>query len=413
MFDVTIIGCGRVGLPLALSLESAGLNVNGIDKDLKLINSVNMKKMPFDEPGYEKLLKDSNLVITHETSTIKYPETKAFIITVGTPLGQHIETDLSQVKRAIENVIQKAVTLKDVIIILRSTVAPGTSEFVVNLIENKTGLTNGKDFFFAMCPERLAEGVALEELKNLPQIIGTFDNLSSFERAVNIFKHLDIELISCTPAEAELAKLFSNIYRYISFSIPNYFMYVSHYFGVDIHNLLKIMKYKYPRNDGLKSPGFSAGTCLRKDFGMINECFPQTDLILQAYKINEFMPKFLVDKVEKFITNENIGILGYTMKADTDDTRDSLVPKLIRYIERKQPKNIFINEPNFKESTVNDVHNEYRFINYDLSDIMEICHVIFIATNHKEYRGLKFPPNIFVIDIWNVTGENQLMRYTK
>jgi UDP-N-acetyl-D-mannosaminuronic acid dehydrogenase len=95
--------------------------------------------------------------------------------------------------------------------------------------------------------------------------------------------------MNTTPEEAELAKLFCNIYRYINFAIPNYFMYLAEEFNVEPFRLLDAMNTGYPRNAGLKKPGFAAGTCLRKDFGMINEHFPQTDLLLQAYKINEYL----------------------------------------------------------------------------------------------------------------------------
>jgi UDP-N-acetyl-D-mannosaminuronic acid dehydrogenase len=148
--------------------------------------------------------------------------------------------------------------------------------------------------------------------------------------------------------------------------------------------------------------------CLRKDFAMINECFPQTDIILQAYKIHEFMPKFLVDQLNSMTyTNANIGILGYTFKANTDDVRDSLVPKLIRYISSHSPKTMYINDPNLPLHC-DDTLNNIAFSNASIDEIIDKCSIIFIATNHDEYKQLdinRFKGKI-VIDFWGVLGKN-------
>jgi UDP-N-acetyl-D-mannosaminuronic acid dehydrogenase len=408
MFDVTIIGCGRVGLPLALSLEEKGLAVEAIDLNRDLINSVNNKKMPFLEPGYDKLLEKSKIQILDASLLLWYPESKAFIITVGTPLMQHIETDLSQVKGVIDNLVQKAI-LKDILIVLRSTVAPNTTKFIKEYIENKTKMVCGKDFYLAMCPERLAEGKAYEELSTLPQIIGTYDE-ASYLRAKNIFSVFGVDIIQCTPEEAELAKLFTNIFRYINMSIPNYFSYIADSFGVDIYTLLKIMNKDYPRNKGLLKPGFSKGTCLVKDWGMINENFSQSDLLMSSYKVNEFGPKFYVDLLKDKIKNKNIGILGYTFKADTDDTRDNLTPKLIRYINRYIPNEIYINEPNLPHGPVDDFYNNYKFYNKELQEVIKNSDILIIAINHKSYYtiDLSILKNKIVIDGWGILNKKLL-----
>jgi UDP-N-acetyl-D-mannosaminuronic acid dehydrogenase len=417
MHDVCIIGFGRVGCPLGLSLEEKGLDVVALDKDDLLRENINqLKKMPFLEPGYDELLKNSKIHVYDPTCPYPFPESKAYIITVGTPLGQHIETDLSQVKVVLDMLIKRG-NLAHKLIILRSTVAPGTTSFVKAYINQNTEFLVGDDVFIATCPERLAEGVAHDELTKLPQIIGAEDN-KSFIFASDVFDVLGVDIFQCSYIEAELAKLFSNIYRYINFAIPNYFTYVASQFGVDIYDLFKVMNTGYPRNAGLKSPGFAAGTCLRKDFGMINEFFPQTDFILQAYKINEFTPLMLVRMVENSIPNSKIGILGYTMKRDTDDVRDSLTPKLIRYIERYMPEEIMISEPNLKSEFIDDRSNGVKFANHDPIDVVRKCDVIFIAMNHSQFDFLKNEvlqdANLkgkTVIDIWNVFGKSLINRW--
>lgn len=407
MYDICVIGCGRVGLPLALALKQNGFTVVGCDTNLRTSDLINNGKMPFEETGCQDLLTKVGLGVTFHPQ-----DAKTYIITVGTPLMQHIETDLSYIKGVIDVLIEEN-KVKGRLIILRSTVAPETTLRISDYIYQQTGFSPGNEYFLAMCPERIVEGQALQELYQLPQIIGA-NELMSFEAAEKIFKPFGIEILWASYIEAELSKLLCNIYRYINFAIPNYFTYLCNRFGADVFKVFEVMNFKYSRNNGLKSPGFAAGTCLRKDFGMISENMPHSDLLVQAYKVNEFMPKFYVDLVKDKIFNKKIGILGYTMKADTDDTRDSLVPKMIRYIERLSPKEILIADPNLGgiDGEYDDKENDYKFWVYPEREVISSCDVIFIAMNHKEFKmlGIKnFHEGQTIIDIWNCTEQNRIV----
>jgi UDP-N-acetyl-D-mannosaminuronic acid dehydrogenase len=410
MSNVCIVGLGRVGLPLALSLEDAGHKVVGVDTNPEVQKAIQNGMMPFDEPGYDALIKKSQITISDPDN---YPDADIYIVTVGTPLKQHIETDLSNVMAVVDRIINQG-KVQNKLLILRSTVAPKTTEILKTHIQQKTNFAVGKDFFLAMCPERLAEGKAKDELTWLPQIVGAFDS-SSTEKASELFKTLGrgVEIHACLPIEAELSKLFCNIYRYINFSIPNYFTYLASTFNVDVFSLFRTMNTNYPRNNGLKMPGFAAGTCLRKDFGMINESFPQTDLLLQAYKINEFMPKFYADLVGDKMVGKTVGILGYTMKSNTDDTRDSLVPKLIQYINRYSPFDILISDPNLPGGSYNDKFNCMSFDVCATDEVIENTEIVFIAMNHDEYKSLD--KNTFkgklVVDIWGMLSDNIVMDF--
>jgi len=404
MYDIAIIGCGRVGLPLGLTMREIGFNVCGVDIDINLINTVKNKKMPFLEPGYNDLIKQEFKIFNSKLED--YPDAKAYIITVGTPLSMHIETNMDYVINVIKELIEK-VNLEGKLIILRSTIAPNTTKMIKNILLTKD-LIVGSNVFLTMCPERIVEGDAYNELHKLAQIIGTDDD-KSYELTYDIFSKLEIKIFKTSYIEAELSKLFTNIYRYINFSIPNYFSYIADHFDVDIFNLLNLMKIDYPRNDGLKNPGFAGGSCLRKDFGMINENFPQTDLILQAYKINEFMPKFYVDLVKDKIFNKTIGILGYTMKSNTDDMRDSLIPKLIRYINKLVPKSVLINDCILTDKNVNNIYDNHIFKNESINYVIDNSDIIFIAMNHYKYYDknlYKDCSNKIIIDIWGVLNQN-------
>lgn len=416
-YDICIIGAGRVGLPFALMLENkCGFKVGVLDINPETISKINTRIMPFEEPGFDKLLQASKIYASHLPNAV---DADTFVITVGTPLKQHIEADLTAVFTVIDTLLN-TVGIKDKLLILRSTLAPNTTSTIEKYITKKSGLALGLDYYMAMCPERIAEGKAFEEYTSLPQIIGAEDK-GSMERAAAIFTGLGVKLFQVdTFVEAELTKLFCNIYRYINFSVPNYFMYIMNHFGVkDMHNLLRCMNTDYPRNKGMAYPGFTAGTCLRKDFGMLNEFFPQTDIILQSYKINEFMPKFVVDAVKDQINCKRVGVLGYTFKRDTDDTRDTLSYKMINYINRCIPSDVFISERWLGQSgvTYNDVFNDFKFINYTEDEIFSKSSIIFIGTNHSHYYSEEFRTKLrafitnggIVVDIWNLIGDGKLV----
>lgn len=399
-YDIAVIGIGRVGLPLGLSLAKTGFKVIGIDINEEVIEKVNNKIMPFDEAGYDELIKIVDFPAASDVREVNAAE--SIIITVGTPLLSHIETDLSQIKRVLESMLP--FVRKGHNIILRSTVAPKTTEYVRKYMEQKTGFIVGQDIFLTFCPERIAEGKALKELHELPQIIGSEDSISA-EKAENIFSKLTKDIFHTTYVSAELVKLFNNISRYIHFAVSNQFSIIADNFGQNIYDIIEMSNYKYPRGI-IAKPGFTAGTCLRKDFGMINETIPYTDLLLSAWKINEFMPKFMVDNLLKRadIYNKNIAVLGYSFKNDTDDTRDSLVPKLLRYLEREIPLGIKVHDPYLPELI------DGIYINYSLDDAIEKADIVYIATNHKQFKEQKeyiinrISAECWIVDLWNVFG---------
>jgi UDP-N-acetyl-D-mannosaminuronic acid dehydrogenase len=410
-FDVLVIGAGRVGLPLALVLEKSGLRVAVKDKNSKILKSIKKKQSPFKEMGLQSLLSKSKIKVCKNF----YPVSNYYIITVGTPLKQHIETDLDQVTSVIDELVLSK-KIKNKTIILRSTIAPGTTEYLSNYINNKTKLIEGKDFFLSYCPERIIEGEALKELYELPQIIGS-NNENSWKKSEILFSFFlkKNKLLKASWIESELSKLFSNIYRYINFAIPNYFMMIANHYKVDPFSLFDLMNYKYIRNKGLKKPGLTAGTCLRKDFGMINERIPYTDLILQAHKINEFVPLFIVNLLSPIkIKDKVIGILGYTFKKDSDDMRDSLSPKIYRYLKKIVPKKILISDYNLKVGKTVDEYNNLTFANIKHEELIAKSDIIIIATNHSKYLNLfskKFFFKKIIIDPWRVLEKKLFNNY--
>ena len=403
---ILVIGLGRVGLPLLLFLEKKKFNLIGLDQNRALISKLKEKKMPFVETGCQKLLKKSNAKFINNFKEFNPKKVKYILITVGTPLRESIEVNLNNINLVI-NELSK-ILIKGHTIILRSTIGPETTYYVKKKIEKLTNFKVGKDIFLSFCPERLAENKALKELGQLPQIIGVEDN-KTFLLVEKIFKRFKIKIFKTSFLSAELVKLFNNNYRYIEFAIANQFSIIANNFNQNIYDIIRMCNYNYPRGK-IYDPGLTGGTCLRKDFGMLNEKNPGTDLFLSAWKVNEYIPLHLSETIDKKfnINGKKIGILGYAFKKDSDDERESMVPKLIRQIEKKVPKSIFICDPNIKKKFIDG------YKNYNLKDTLKNSDIVFIAINHsifKKKQIMKYSrKNTKIIDIWNHLKTDQFIQ---
>ncbi|MDR2831125.1 MAG: nucleotide sugar dehydrogenase [Methanobrevibacter sp.] len=401
--DVVIIGTGRVGLTLGFMLAKVGLKVVGIDKNKSIIEKINKNEMPFHEPKFDEIIKEVDFSVREDYGIIS--KSKNVIISIGTPLLPNIEADFSQLNSVMNELVKNLVEFQNIII--RSTVAPKTMEYIKNYLEKNTNMKVGENLFLSFAPERVAEGKIWDELQNLPQIIGVEDE-KSFKKANEIFQLFTKKIFKTNYLSAELVKLFNNSSRYVNFAISNYYAIIAEKFNQDIYEILKMANYDYPRGE-IPSPGLTSGTCLRKDFGFISETFPFSDIFLSSWRINEYMPKFIVDSVcnKVKIQNRNVTILGYTFKQDSDDIRDSLVPKLIRYIKKELPDNIFVVEPNL------DLTDE-GYENCLLLDAVKKGDIIFITIPHSEFIDKNdeifdlAKDDAYFIDIWNVMNKNKI-----
>jgi UDP-N-acetyl-D-mannosaminuronic acid dehydrogenase len=188
-------------------------------------------------------------------------------------------------------------------------------------------------------------------------------------------------------------------------------MVIADEFGGNIYEIIKMMNHKYPRQI-IANPGLTGGTCLRKDFGMINEHTPYMDLLLSAWKINEYIPNFLVSHILKRtqIHDKTIAVLGYTFKKDSDDARDSLTPKLIRYIERQVPKEIRVCEPNFPLK----FKYENGMTNHCIKEALKEVDIVFLAVNHFIFQSrINQIFNLcrldtWFADIWNLSSMDKI-----
>ncbi len=237
--DVSVVGLGRVGLPLALSFADRGLRVVGIDNDPARLDAVRDGRMPFEETGTQELLDrvhaEDRLTLSERVADAA--RARQIVITLGTPSFSHIEIDMRDIRSALDDLL--GVLEPGHSLILRSTVAPGTTDFVAGYLRKHRGFEIGEEVFVAHAPERIAAGRFLEEIDTLPCIIGGVGARSG-EVAAELFGAFAAPIVQTTPVQAELAKIWTNILRYASFALPNLLMMDCERHGANVFEVIDL-----------------------------------------------------------------------------------------------------------------------------------------------------------------------------
>lgn len=405
---IAIFGVGRVGLPLALVLADKDFQVTGIDVDPYRINLLKHKIMPFLEEDAQPLLSKHSgknfQVFSQEHIDRIVSENAIIIFTLGTPIDDTYSPNFSDIEKLIRRI--SPVIKPGHTIILRSTVSPGATEQLARQLEEQTKLVLGKSLFLAYCPERIAEGKSVAELKQIPQIVGTLEAASA-KKAAEVFEKIAPKILFTKPRAAELAKLFCNMYRYIDFAIGNEFMMISESYGVDIYEVLDLVNKDYKRGN-LKSPGFTAGPCLVKDGFFLIDKSPYMELVTAAWRLNENIPGYLLSRVKteiKDLNKKKVAILGLAFKKNIDDTRYSLSPKLQRYFLAEGAK-VSVHDPLIDSEPLEDALKGAEIL------IMGINHDAFGKIN-LEYLHNLVSPECLIADIWNIFETGKIVFYLK
>ncbi len=389
-YDTVVVGgFGHVGLPLAVSLASSGQRVCALDIDARVGDSIARGIVPFAEDGCERALRAALQAKTFEISLDERVISKAdaVIIVIGTPVDRHLNPDFDPFWAVLDSAMEHL--LDGQLLILRSTVYPGTTDRL-----HRTLLEQNKQVDVAFCPERITEGKAMEELRSLPQLISACSD-SGLQRCRALFARLTGDMVELTPLEAELAKLFSNTWRYTIFATANQFFMLANDQGADFHRIHHAMTWNYPRLKDIPTAGFSAGPCLFKDTMQL-AAFNNYRFSLghAAMLINEGLPNYLVDrlKIRYDLSQLTCGILGMAFKANCDDKRDSLSYKL-RKVLRFQSREVLCSDEHIGDPD---------FIAAE--ELIDRSDVVIVGAPHREYHAMPFPDHKVVVDIWNMWG---------
>ena len=389
-WDIAIVGgCGHVGLPLGIAFASRGASVVLLDHAEEQVALVNSGKLPFMESGANEPLArliGDRIIASSDTSVVT--NSKVVIVVIGTPVDEHQNPEPHKVIDAIEALVPH---LRDHhLLVLRSTIYPGTTALVEKMLER-----NSLALDVAFCPERIAEGKAMEELFKLPQIVSARSD-RVVQRARELFGRLTDQIVVLSPEEAELAKLFTNTWRYIRFATANQLFMMAQDFGVSYERIRAGISEGYPRAKDLPGAGFTAGPCLLKDTLQL-AAFNNNDFVLgqAAISVNEGFPLYVISQMERRFEKLNeltVGLLGMAFKGESDDTRSSLSYKIKRIL-RYRAGAVLCTDPY--------VTSDKEL--YPLETVLARSDVLVIGAPHQVYADLatKLP----VVDVWSLRNE--------
>ena len=386
--DVCVVGgAGHVGVALALILADSGFKTLVLDVNEAALETMAAGRLPFFEQGGEALLKkvlaDGSLAFSSDAKSVA--QAAFVVVTIGTPVDEFHNPEVSNLTRCFDELMPYL--RDDQTIILRSTVAPGTTTYIDNYLRRR-----GKKARLAFCPERVVQGKGVQEIGALPQLIsGT--SPEAIAEAKKLFSKIAPELVEMNPLEAEFAKLICNAYRYIEFAATNQLYMMVERAGLDYGQLLSKMKRGYPRMESIPGPGFAAGPCLMKDTMQLF-AFQKHDFILGqvAMTINESLPNFIVERLTAHfdLGKTRVGILGMTFKAESDDIRESLSYKLGKLL-RFHGAEVFYSDEYAKDPT---------FV--DKETLVRQSDVVIVGVPHNAYRSLQVPAEKHVVDLWSI-----------
>jgi UDP-N-acetyl-D-mannosaminuronic acid dehydrogenase len=399
---IAIVGMGRVGLPLGIAFARAGFRVMGLETDATRRQEIELGKMPFHEPGSEQPLLEvvqSGLLSVHEDPDEVVSRADVLFLCLATPLNADLRANYGQLRSALSRLAPHLRAGQ--LVILRSTVSPGTLIKVIRPYLRELAPDVAEDLLLAACPERIAEGKAMEEIFQLPEIIGGIDQQSTAAAAalfqtLNPRKHLHLT----DPTSAELAKLFNNVYRYVNFALANEFAILSEHYRVDVHRILEMANDDYPRA-GIPKPGPAGGPCLSKDGYFLVEELTLPDFVLLAWKLNDTMPAHVVRRLARRLATHGVelagtpvAVLGQTFKRDSDDVRQSPALRATEILRREGA----------------EVRTHDPFVaGPPLREVLSGARAFILATNHAAYDSLgpeellssMEPPRVGV-DCWGV-----------
>jgi UDP-N-acetyl-D-mannosaminuronic acid dehydrogenase len=378
---VAIIGgAGHVGLPLAISFANTGLQTLIYDLNLNGIERIMSGEFPFKEvagtENLQKAIDSGNLSATSDPKRLS--DATVIITIIGTPVDDHLNPNPDAIRKSLEELNTH---LRDgQLLVLRSTVFPGVTASVERLL---------KEFELQIdvvaAPERIAEGFAFIELSTIPQIIGARSE-TVFLRAKNLFDLIVSECLEATPEEAELAKLFSNSWRYIRFAAVNELYGIAIQAGENFARIRNLMMHDYPRSKDIPTPGFAAGPCLPKDALQLVAFSRQSSALNSAaYSVNENLPNLIVNQIlsELDLSEKTVGILGMSFKPGSDDSRSSLSYKL-RKLLTFASKKVLCCDPYVLDSRLSE-----------LEEVLSKADVLIVAIDHPEYREIGLTKKIY------------------
>lgn len=380
---ITILGMGYIGLPTGIAFARAGYTVNGFDVKKEVIETLKSGKIHIVEPdlqeAFEEALKSGRFIPTD-----KLEKSDVYIIAVPTPFKKDHEqkiADLTYVESASEMVGK--ILEENNLVILESTVPPMTTKLMTDILEKISGISRNK-FMSVHCPERVLPGKILYELEHNDRIIGS-ERIEAAELTKTIYDAM-VKEGTCYITDditAEMCKLVENTYRDVNIAFANELSVICDKLGINVFELIKLAN-KHPRVNILTPGAGVGGHCLAVDPWFIVEKFPkEANVIREARLINDFKPRFIVNKVDEILKGNKeltVGVLGLAYKPDIDDLRESPAMEIAEILRDKGYR-VIACEPNVSKKEIDG------FDLFNLEEIIEKADYLVLAQGHTEFKN--------------------------
>lgn len=398
---INVIGLGYIGLPTALSFAKGGVKVVGTDYNESLVKSLSEGKLTFQEEGLEELFQDALKNNIEFTTTYQVSDT--YIIAVPTPyVNASKKLDPKYVISAVNSVLD--VCKKGAIIIIESTISPGTIDKYVKPVITNRGFVLGRDVHIAHAPERIIPGNMIYELEHNSRTIGV-DNIEVGEKVKKLYSSFcKGEIIITDIRSAEMSKVVENTYRDVNIAFANELAKICRQDNLDVYEIIRIAN-KHPRVNILQPGPGVGGHCISVDPWFLVGDYPDlTRLILTARKINDSMPSFVLKRIRDIMREHNIhdikkiGLYGLTYKEDVDDTRESPTLQLLQRMDEHLAFGVKVYDPFINSKMVN---NQY----FDFNEFLNDIEILVIMVGHTHIKGnLDLIKDKLILDTKNICG---------
>ena len=385
---LAVMGLGYIGLPTAVAFASRGFSVVGVDVDVGRVEAVNSGRCYLREPGLDVLLRDavSKGFLRATTEAVRaVGESDAVVIGVPTPVRDGV-ADLSYLREALLAVREGL--HRGLLVVIESTIPPGTTVGFAKPLLEESGLRVEEDFYLAHVPERIAPGRAIEELLNMPRVVGGVGPRST-EKALELYSRINAKPLPTDATTAEFVKLIENTYRDLNIAYANLLALIAERLGIDVYEAIRLANTHHRVNIHMPGAGVG-GPCLTKDPYMLATVladFWGTELIRLARRINEYMPRHTVEITEKAlgdigvsIKDAKIAVLGVAYKGGVDDTRESPAKYVVRELLEKGAS-VIVYDPYTTESFGAERAGS-------LEEAVREADAIVIITDHPEFKNI-------------------------
>ncbi len=399
MSKINVVGLGYIGLPTALALASHGIEVVGTDYNKELVDTLNAGRTTFEEDGLDELFQSA--VQSGIRFTTEYISTDIYIVSVPTPYEKaNKKIDASYVVNAVKCVMD--VCPKGAVVVIESTVSPGTIDRFVRPVIEKNGFVTGQDIHIVHAPERILPGNMIYELKHNSRTIGA-DNREIGERIKEIYASFcEAEIVVTDIRTAEMTKVVENTFRDINIAFANELTKICRSDHMDVYEIIRIAN-KHPRVNILQPGPGVGGHCISVDPWFLVGDYPGlANIILSARKINDSMPEFVLGRINDIMKENGIrdvsrvGLYGLTYKEDVDDVRESPAMQMLECMERHLARGIKVYDPYVKKDIV---ENQY----HDFDEFLNAVDLVVILTGHQEIKEQMFKiKDKYILDTRNI-----------